>query len=126
MGEKIIPAESMASLGGKARAEKLSPQERKRIAEKAADARWKVLDATHEGVIHLAGHDLTAAVLSDGRRVLDQQAFRQAIGKKGKQRRAVGAESAYGLQSFLDAANLKPYVDKALQAPTAPIVFRTT
>lgn len=28
--------------GGKARAEKLTPQERKEIAQKAANARWKV------------------------------------------------------------------------------------
>src|SRR4051794_30117769 len=103
MSEPTNPEPSMASLGGKARAQKLSPEERRRIAEKAADARWKIPEATHEGQINLAGRDLRCAVLSDGRRVLDQQSFRLAIGKKGKQRTAASTGkdgSSYSLQLF--------------------------
>lgn len=116
------------SEGGKARAKALTPKRRGEIARRAADARWNTPEATHEGVVYLADQELTCAVLSDGRRVLDQQSFRQAIGKKGKQRTAAFSDKdagSYSLQSFLDAANLKPYIDNILQAPTEPIVFRT-
>ena len=44
-GEEKIPAKSAAAdlgrLGGRARAKKLSAQDRQRIAKKAASARWK-------------------------------------------------------------------------------------
>ena len=39
--EKSEAAALLGRLGGKARAEKLSPEMRKRIAAKAAEARWK-------------------------------------------------------------------------------------
>jgi hypothetical protein len=38
-------AVSLGKRGGKARAEKLSPARRKKIAKEAADARWKKSDA---------------------------------------------------------------------------------
>lgn len=123
-----MTTQSASSEGGNARAKKLSPEDRKRIAAKAADARWNIPYATHEGVMVLAERELRCAVLNDGRRILDQQSFRLAIGKKGKQRTAAfspDGTSSYGLQSFLDAANLKPYVDKILQVPTDPVIFRT-
>ena len=37
-------AASLGSLGGKARAEKMSPERRAEIARKAADARWRAKD----------------------------------------------------------------------------------
>ncbi|HXG87489.1 MAG TPA: P63C domain-containing protein [Vicinamibacterales bacterium] len=72
--------------GGKARARNLSPDQRRDIARQAADARWmaagktKILRATHEGPLNIAGLILPSAVLGDGTRVISQRAFTGALG----------------------------------------------
>lgn len=119
--------QAMGSAGGRARAKKLSPEDRKRIAEKAADARWKIPEATHEGVLDLAGRPLTCAVLGDGRRVLDQRSFLQAIGRKGNPRTPTvfpNETEFFSAPSFLSADNLKPFIGEALSSTSAPIIFR--
>ena len=44
-GKHTMTVAEMASLGGKARAEKLTPEERSAIARKAAQDRWKAKEA---------------------------------------------------------------------------------
>src|SRR5277367_6304267 len=70
--------------GGKARAEKLSAEERVSIARKAAAARWSnpdpILNATHAGEITVGNVKIECAVLEDGSRVISQRGFARAMG----------------------------------------------
>lgn len=70
--------------GGKARAEKLTPEERSDIAKKAATARWErgepILKATHEGQLNISGIIIPAFVLEDGTRVLSQRGLQTSMG----------------------------------------------
>ena len=65
------------AIGGHARAKALSPEQRKEIARKAAEARWGVdiPQATHEGEVRIGSAVISAAVLPGGKRVLSQSSF---------------------------------------------------
>jgi hypothetical protein len=119
----------IASLGGKARAAKMTPAERKESARKAAEARWaaKLPRATHTGDLNLAGHMIACAVLEDGRRVLSQESFMAAIGRTGRAKTAAMSDDGnfFKTPAFLAADNLKPFVEQYLtSASTTPIVYR--
>ena len=80
-----------AAKGGKARAQKLSPDERREIARHAAEARWAdtrknppLIRATHEGELGIGKLLLPCAVTEDGIRLLTQYGFLMAIGRSGK------------------------------------------
>jgi hypothetical protein len=109
--------------GGFARAEALSPTTRTAIAKKAALARWApvVATATHEGVLNIGNLELTVAVLNDGQRVLTAGAMLTALGRPWK-----GSYKRTELPSFLDAANLKPFITNELLDVLQPIEFRGT
>lgn len=123
--------ESMASKGGKAAAAKLTPEQRSERARLAAERRWlkNAPKATHSGLLDLAGHPIACVVLDDGRRIISTGSFIQAIGRTGKMRTATmpaesEAGSSFKAPPFLLADNLKPFVDKHLDAPTAaPIAY---
>lgn len=77
--------------GGKARAAKLTPEERTRIAKKAASQRWehekiKLPKVTHRGVIKIPdlNMEIPCFVLDDGRRVISGRGMTAAIGMKGR------------------------------------------
>jgi len=77
--------ESIQSQGGKARAEALSPEERKAIAEKAALARWgdRPIKAIHKGSFkEQFGIDVDCYVLDDVNKsaVLSQRGMGRALG----------------------------------------------
>jgi hypothetical protein len=59
-----------ASKGGKARAEKLTPEERRAIAIQAIETRWdnegKLIKATHIGEMIIGNIKIPCAVLEDG------------------------------------------------------------
>ena len=57
--------ESNQSIGGKARAAKLSKEERTAIAQAGADARWgnNLPQATHSGELIIGGRKIACAVL---------------------------------------------------------------
>jgi hypothetical protein len=117
------------SLGGKARADKLSKEDRSAIAKVAAQARWdkgKVLpQATHEGFLQIGGAEIPCAVLEGGMRVLTQSGMMVAIGRA---RQAKGREfynADVNLPSFLTAQNLKPFIPEELFKTSAQIEFRT-
>ena len=129
MAEEPKIESPIASLGGKARAAKMTPAERKESARKAAEARWgsDLPRAEFAGELDLAGQKIACAVLEDGRRVLSQQSFIEAIGRTGQLK--VAARSAEGdffkTPVFLAAGNLKPFVDLHLAgASTTPIPYR--
>jgi hypothetical protein len=112
--------------GGFARAAKLSGDERREIARKAAAARWAkdIPYATHEGTIRIVDIEIPCAVLNTGQRVVTQSGFMRALGRA---RQAKGRQYYKGdvnLPAFLTAQNLKPFVSNLLEVTSSQIVFR--
>jgi hypothetical protein len=88
------------SIGGKARADALSPEKRKKIAAEAAKARWSLPKPEYVGTLRIGEIEIPCAVLPNGKRVVVQ---REVVGlltgnKKG------------GMDRYLSAQNLLPYV----------------
>jgi hypothetical protein len=114
--------------GGLNRAASLSPEVRRDIAAKAAEARWGVAlpQATHAGELVINGRRIACAVLQNGKRVLTQETFLTAIGRAAKAKAGTGSlKLVEGLPPFLVAENLKPFISDELKQSTTPIVFRT-
>ena len=123
------------SLGGTARAKKLTPEARREIASIAGQARWAkeaernpdrtvFAKATHVGAIHLGALEIECAVLEDGTRVLSRAGFVRAIGRKGKVKGGEQYEPESKLPVFLGADNLKPFISIDLSGNSNPIYFR--
>jgi len=72
--------DSIQSLGGKARAEALTPEQRSQIAQNAAATRWGIAKATHEGVLPLGAVEIPCFVLEDGTRVISQRGLQASVG----------------------------------------------
>lgn len=75
--------ESGKARGGHARAEALTPAQRKDIARRAAKARYEVLVATHgsaEKPLKIGDIEIPCYVLEDGTRVLSQRGLQTGIG----------------------------------------------
>lgn len=73
--------------GGYARAAKLTPEERKSQAQKAAKERWDpgLPKATHRGILKITPDvEIPCFVLDDGRRVISGRGMTAAIGMKGR------------------------------------------
>jgi len=72
----------------------------------------KILKATHFGKITIGEKVLTCAVLEDGTRILSNKAMFSAFDKvrKGKSKEE---NRVTNMPSFIDANNLKPYINKA-------------
>jgi hypothetical protein len=116
-----------AAKGGKARAASLTATERKRIASKAAEARWgsALPEATHSGDLVIGGRQIACVVLRTGKRILTQETFLTAIGNVDKSKTGKhGFTLVDGLPPFLGAENLKPFISEDLMESTTPIVFR--
>lgn len=110
-----------ASKGGKARAKKLSREDRSQIALAGAAARWHkkplaVICGSEDRPLRLAGMEIPAYVLEDGVRVLSQRGLQGGIGlslsggsKPGEQRMAslVSALEAKGVDTKDLAARIK-------------------
>ncbi len=108
-----------ASKGGKARAEKLSPEKRSEIARLAVEARWektgkKILRAIYPGTLTIGEISIPCAVLEDGTRILRERSVAKALGKKGSgahwQRKRSTEKSAL-LPEYVSAKNLDPYIE---------------
>jgi hypothetical protein len=116
------------SKGGKARAEKLSPEERREIASNAAKTRWAELSnlpmATHDGVLHIGDIEIPCAVLQDKRRVLTQSGMMQALGRARQAKGRQYYDGDVNLPAFLTAKNLKPFIPKELYVTSSQIEFR--
>ena len=103
---------SKKSNGGKARAAKLTADERRLIAQKAAAARWErartesgLGRSTHMGNLAIANLRIPCFVLEDGKRVISGRGVTTAIGMRG---RGTGASRITSHQS------LKPYLSPEL------------
>lgn len=106
------------SIGGKKRAQKLSPAERKEIAQRAATARWGLPKAEFEGDLTIGDIKLASAVLEDGRRVLPSGAILSALGRPWK-----GTYKRTERPNFIEANNLVPYIPNELYDVLEPIEF---
>src|SRR5437870_2268080 len=104
-----MDTESIQSMGGKARAEALTPEQRSEIARRAAEAKHSIPKATHEGAIPLGSKSVPCAVLDDGTRLLTQGGFLQALGRAEKAKGGQGS-TVDGMVPFLAAINLKPFI----------------
>lgn len=121
--------------GGKARAEKLSKQERTAIASAAASARWaKEAEgeghpkATHRGELHIGELKIPCAVLSDERRVISEHGITTALGSRSgasKRKKKSTSEGGAPLPIFLAPSQLEPFISEELRSgPLAPIVYK--
>jgi len=113
-----------ASKGGKARAEKLTAEERSEIGRRAAEKRWGnlVLAAERSGQLVIGHRALDCAVLEDGTRVLNQETFLVALGRARKAKGGTGGE-VRDIPPFLSAANLRPYITDELRELATPIPY---
>jgi hypothetical protein len=119
------------AVGARARADKLTPEQRSEIARQAAEARWSgnanVLRATHIGELKIGDAVIPCAVLEDGTRVVSERGLIKSFGgKRGGsywRRKKESADGAY-LPPVVTAKNLKPFVDEVLgTAPLSPAVL---
>ena len=127
MGTEDTPSSPQAK-GGIARAQSLTKERRSEIAKQAAEAKWgaDMLQAEFEGDVKIAGRILPAAVLPNGKRLLNQGQFLQAIGRARTPKAGTGGLTTTidGLPFFLQAEALKPFIDNDLRESTTPILFR--
>lgn len=126
-------AENKQSKGGKARAEKLTPEERSRIASEGGKARAlaaaSLPKVEYPGVLELGDAKIPCAVLSDGRRVLTENGITHAIlgVRSGASKRLKRASQEAGalIPLFIAPSQLKPFIDNALlSGPLHPIQYQ--
>ena len=108
--------------GGRARAAKLTPEERSRIARQAATARWRdaeAVQATHVGSIELGDIELACANLPDERRVISEAAMLTALGRGYSgyysQRDAAAKPGTVVPPRYLSPKALQPFVSEELK-----------
>lgn len=110
------------AIGGKARAAKLSPEERRDIAKNAAIARWgiKPPQATHKGNFKEEfGFDVECYVLDDPQKtaVIHQRGMGAALG--------FSAQGGGRLTRFINGKTIAPYLGLELKDKLShPIVFK--
>lgn len=121
------------ALGGAARAESLTAEERRSIARAAAEQRWSAAGksplprATHGSIDHplrIGKLELECYVLSDGTRVLSQAGFLEALGRhrKASVKREEGEEQ---VPPILQGKTISPYISREILLKSRPIQFRT-
>jgi hypothetical protein len=123
-----MPTESIQSMGGKARAEALSKEELSESARRAAEARWALPKATHEGrPLKIGDIEIPCAVLEGEIRVLSERAVTKALGgKRGGSHwlRMREEEAGAILPVYLSANNLRPFIDNDLALALKPTIYR--
>jgi hypothetical protein len=121
----MLADESIQSMGGKARAESLSAEQRSEIAKTASAARWNLPRATHKGILNIPGvtEDIECHILPDGTRLLSRISVLKAIGRTGKAKGGRAFDDEFKLPVFLTAKNLKPFINNDLAMNSKPIIF---
>lgn len=111
--------------GGKARSEKLSAEEKKKIAQDAANARWHgdVPRAVVDGILEIGELQISCSVVEievDGKikaiRLLSEREFTKSLGGKrgGSHWKRKAKGDGANLPVFLSAMNLRPFIPKDL------------
>jgi hypothetical protein len=122
-------AARLASQGGRARATKLTPEERRESARQAAVARWerepsKYPRETHSGVLEIGNLQIPCGNLDNGMRVLSYRGIGRAFGSRQTGTRHTGTGTPQ-LPPFLAAKNLLPFIPEALMVRlTSPVLYR--
>ncbi len=131
--------ESKTSKGGKARAKVLDREQRKQIAQKAANTRWEKAKEISENrpiAIHpytelarlkIGDIELPCAVLENRTPVIAYTSVTKTLGRimGGKQRKLAKASKHTRLPDFLYGTSLEPFVSESLRiALNNPILFR--
>jgi len=120
--------------GGKARAAKLTKEQRSEIARQAAAARWdgpklKISDsmprATHEGVLEIGDVEIPCANLSNGMRVLTQSGMMLALGRARQAKGRQYYDGDVNMPAFLTAKNLKAFIPNDLAVTSSQVEFVT-
>lgn len=122
------------SMGGKARAEKLSQEDRSAIARHAAETRWNkqsplsaLPKETHTGALKVINREIPCSVLEGGIRVFSTRGINRAMGSRTTGTRK-GAEviGAPQLPAFLVSASIKPFIHSDLMVRLiSPVQYRT-
>ncbi len=111
--------------GGRARAKKLSPQERSAISRRAARTRWDEPDkvavcGSSDKPLRVGDAELSCYVLDDGTRVLTQASFLQALGRHPR----ANTRSLSGVPPILQGQAIAPFIPREVMEKAAPITFR--
>src|SRR5260370_3668391 len=109
-----LTAAELGALGGKARAQALTPEQRSEQARHAVEARWEkaersVLRATHGSAdrpLRIGALEIPCYVLENGMRVLSGRGMQSAIG--------LGQSHGALLREFLAKSNLKVFISNDL------------
>jgi hypothetical protein len=122
----ILNPATAGAIGGKKRAERLSPDERSAIASAAARARWSPSNsdmprATHSGILKIGDAEIPCYVLENGERILSTRGIMKSLGRTWRGRKYAGTQYPV----FLEANNLKPFLPNALDPVLVPRIFRT-
>ena len=107
------------AIGGHARAEALTEDQRKDIAKRAAEARWgsDVEIAKRSGTLEIGEISIPCAVMPDGTRLISERAIAKAFkAKRGGSHwlRLKSAPEDGHLPVFLSAGNIKPFINNEL------------
>jgi hypothetical protein len=78
----------------------------------------EIYEATHRGILHIAGADVPCAVLANGKRIISQTGLFQAFDRPRK-----GEKRQEGLPSIVGAANLLPFVTDELREKSRAIHY---
>lgn len=118
--------------GGKARAAKMSSEERKASALKAVEAKKaKALLPTvvNEGYLRVGDAELDVAVLDNGDRVVSAASVFTALGRtrRGNKKHLEEQRLIDGIQTpaFMDAINLIPYINHELKDVISRVEYKT-
>jgi hypothetical protein len=117
--------ESKQSLGGQARAAKLTPAERSEISRRAAEARWAggvIPKETHAGILKIGEQELPCAVLDNGLRVFSMNGLSRVFGSRKKGRDA-GNVATPSVPPFLATQSIKPFIPDELMTPLLNPIF---
>jgi hypothetical protein len=111
--------------GGRARAARLTSEERSRIAKKAASKRWEVVPeavcGSADKPLVLGDVAIECYVLEDGTRVLSQSSFLRALGRSRTSRRIDGATD---MPPMIQGKALKPFLSDQLLEHSRSIPFK--
>lgn len=114
--------------GGVARAKALTPEQRKEIAKKGAEARWAAPKALYAGELSIGELSIDCAVLPDGTRVLSQRGVGRALGRGyggNDWRKKDDGDAAGKLPFFMNAKGLLPFISNdLLTLAVSPIEYR--
>lgn len=122
-----------AAKGGRARAEKLSPEDRKEIAKIAAESRWArqneeatlLPKETHTGALKIGEREIPCSVLDNGIRVFSTRGIHRIMGSTRRGGKREGESGGALLPSFLASPTIKSLIPSDLMvALISPIQYR--